>query len=65
MSQSKVSVCQGVEVLSPNIFGVIGTGAMNAHLTGGVDRPAANGTRITSAAAATSTTTYLHLHNHQ
>ena len=53
-------------MLSPNIFGVTGTDAMNAYLTGGVDRSAANGTtRITTATTSITTTTYLSLHNHQ
>ena len=66
MSQGKVAVCQGVKVLSPNIFGVTDTDAMYTYLTGGVDRPAASGTiEITTAAATTTTTTYLHLHNRQ
>ena len=42
-----------------------GTDAMDAYLTGEVNRQAESGTRITTAAATTSTTTYLHLHNHQ
>ena len=56
MSQGKVAVGQGVKVLSPNIFGATGTDAMDAYLTGGVDRPAASGTRIATAAATDSTT---------
>ena len=54
--QGKAAVCQGVNMLSPNIFGVTGTDVVDAYLTGGVDRPAASITRIT-AAATTSTTT--------
>ena len=42
-------------MLSPNTFGVTGSDAMDAYLTGGVDRPAASGTTTTA-------TTYLHLH---
>ena len=43
MSQGKVAFCQGVKVLSPinNIFGVTGTDAKDAYLTGEVNRPAA------------------------
>ena len=62
VSQGRVAVGQGVKMLSPSIFGMTGTDAMDAYLTGGVDRPAASGTSITAAAATTSTTTtYLHL----
>ena len=60
VSQGRVAVGQGVKMLSPSIFGMTGTDAMDAYLTGGVDRPAASGTSITAAAATTSTTTYLH-----
>ena len=48
-------------MLSPSIFGMTGTDAMDTYLTGGVDRPAASGIRITAVAATTTTTTYLHL----
>ena len=55
-------------MLSPiSIFGMTGTDAMDVYLTGGVDRSAASGTRITAAAAAAAAaaaTTYLH-NNHQ
>ena len=37
----KAGVCQGVKMLSPNIFSATGTDGMDAYLTGGVDRPAA------------------------
>ena len=57
MSQGKVTVGQGVKVLSPNIFGVTGTDAMDAYLTGGVNCPAASVTRITAAATSTTTNT--------
>ena len=40
-----------------------GTDAMDVYLTGGVDRSATSGARITSAVATTYATTYLH--NHQ
>ena len=45
---------------SISIFGITGTDAMEAYLTGGVDPSAASGTRIPAATTA-STITYLHL----
>ena len=44
-------------MLSPSILVVTDTDAMDAYLTGGVDRTGASGTRIMTAAATTSTTT--------
>ena len=65
VSQGKVAVCQGVKMLSPSIFGMTVTDAMDAYLTGGVDRPAASGTRITAAATTSTIPIYPYLRNHQ
>ena len=65
MSQGKVAVCQGVKELSLNMLRVTGTYAINIFVAIGVDRPAASGTRITTAIATTFTTTHIHLYNHQ
>ena len=63
VSQGKLAVCQGVKMLHSSIFGMTRTDAKDNYLTGGVDRSAASGTRIT-AAATISTITYLN-NNHQ
>ena len=57
VSQGKVAVSQGLKTLSSSIFRMTGTDATDAYLTGGIDRPAARGTRVTAAATITSTTT--------
>ena len=65
MSQGKVAVVfrgkNAVSYIPGSIFGVAGTDAIDPYLTGGVDRPAASGTRITAADPTTYTTTYLYL----
>ena len=38
MSQGKVAVCEGVKVLSPNIFGVTGNGRHGCLSHGSIDQ---------------------------
>ena len=58
---------RGETSFSQHVFGVTDTVVMVAYHTGGVDQPAARGTRITTTAATASTTTYLPPppHNHK
>ena len=69
VSQGKLAVCQGVKMLSPSIFGMTGTDAMDAYLTGGGSIDQQRAALESPPPPAPPHHTYLHLpphlHNHQ